>query len=1374
MDNNLIKLTMSDKDGSKKDSVKSSGNSSESGTSQDTIEVSHKLNIGSLPTFDTKGDPNTLWTQWKRWKRAFDIYLRASGVKNPDQKVAMLLHTGGLDLQDLYYTLVPETTEGVTYEECVNSLDEYFTPQTNVPFERHLFRQMEQMPSETVDQFVCRLRQKVAVCNFHDVDEAIRDQLIDKCKNKSIQRKFLEQPSGATLQHLQNIARAYEAVDSQMMSMERADNMDAQVNAVSAKSSSDKAKAAHNDSDSGKRCHRCNKVGHFARDKQCPAHGEECYRCRKIGHFAKCCKTKFQNKQQYKPYTGRQRNQTYQIEDMSADGEDYAFAVDTDECDSDSGIIDLEVGGVAIQMTIDSGATFNLIDRTTWELLKAKHVKCHSQKAKKYVYAYGRTPIEVLGKFEATTECNINGEKCIAEFTVVNKRDKSLLGRRTAEKLDLLRVGPRSVDSNMSSNVRAVVEEDNDIKTNYPDVFQGVGKLKDFELKLHVKETVEPVAQHVRRLPFGLRKKVEEKLQELLDNEIIEEVPSRPTGWASPLVAVLKPSGDVRICVDMRRANQAIERERHPIPTVEEVLLSLNQSSVYSKLDLKWGFHQIQLAEESREITTFVTHLGLFRYRRLMFGIASAPEKYQQIIRDILRGCNGVANIADDIIVHGRDLKEHDQNLFKVLDRLRECGLTLNGDKCQFRISKLTFFGHDLGVNGISPTEEKIAAVRNAQAPKKASEVRSFLGLVQYSSKFLPSYSQVAEPLRMLTRKNQPFVWGQAQENSFQKLKELITRAETLAYFREDCRTRVIADAGPAALGAVLTQLQNNTWRVIAYASRNLSDVERRYCQTEKEALALVWACERFNLYIFGRRFELETDHKPLECIYGKTSKTSARIERWVLRLQSYDYKVIYRPGKTNIADTLSRLNQSNPKDLSGEKVDFVRAVALECTPVAMTAKEVERASENDPELSAVRTYIHSGDWSKCKLPQYLCVKDELCTLGKLVLRGTRIVVPQSLRPEVLRLAHEGHQGIVKMKARLRTKVWWPKVDFDAERICKTCHGCQVVGEFSVPEPMDRVKPPSGPWQDIAVDLMGPLPTGESLLVAVDYFSRYYEVVIMHSTTSSRIINALTPIFSRYGYPFSLKSDNGSQFVSAEFETFLESHGVEHRKSPPLWPQANGEVERQNRTLLKALKIAHVEGKPWQTELHKFLLAYRSTPHTSTGETPAFLMLRRELRTKLPELREENSIFDEHTRDRDWSQKLAGKAVADTKRRAATCTIAPGDLVLLKNTKGDGKLATNFEPEPYVVQAKEGKEVTLRSQLGTQYQRDSSFVKPYEQAKFSQQDVQPDVNLDHNVENDYEQFNNGPAVDAYRAPNSPPLKERLRPRHQIKAPERYS
>lgn len=203
-------------------------------------------------------------------------------------------------------------------------------------------------------------------------------------------------------------------------------------------------------------------------------------------------------------------------------------------------------------------------------------------------------------------------------------------------------------------------------------------------------------------------------------------------------------------------------------------MYNLNDSTVFSKLELKWGFHLVELDGRSREITTFVTHLGLYRYKRLMFGVTSVPEKYQKIVVDVLHGCEGVANLADDLIVHGCGIKEHDRNLHAILTRLKEKGLTLNGDKCQFRLPTLTFFSHELSRQGVAPSEEKVAAILKGSPRQDASQFRSLVQLVQYSEKFLPNFAQEAEPPRSFLRKNEPIIWGEAQETSFQEWKQLV------------------------------------------------------------------------------------------------------------------------------------------------------------------------------------------------------------------------------------------------------------------------------------------------------------------------------------------------------------------------------------------------------------------------------------------------------------------------------------------------------------------------------------------------------------------------------------------------------------------------
>ena len=293
-----------------------------------------------------------------------------------------------------------------------------------------------------------------------------------------------------------------------------------------------------------------------------------------------------------------------------------------------------------------------------------------------------------------------------------------------------------------------------------------------------------------------------------MDYDIIEEVDG-PTPWVNPVVIIPKADSDIRLCVDMRRANEAILRGRHPIPTVDELLHSMNGSKVFSKLDLKWGYHQLELSQESRQITTFVTHKGLYRYKRLLFGVSSASELYQHEISTTLAGIEGVDNISDDIIVHGPDQKTHDQRLLKTMECLRQHGLTLNTDKCLLNVDRLVFMGILLSEKGIGPTEERVRALQETREPETVSEVRSFLGLANYSSRFIPHFATLTEPLRKLTRKDVPFHFGPEQKASFESLKQSMAEAGTLAYFNKNASTKVVADASPVGLGAVLMQNQN-------------------------------------------------------------------------------------------------------------------------------------------------------------------------------------------------------------------------------------------------------------------------------------------------------------------------------------------------------------------------------------------------------------------------------------------------------------------------------------------------------------------------------------------------------------------------------------
>lgn len=329
-------------------------------------------------------------------------------------------------------------------------------------------------------------------------------------------------------------------------------------------------------------------------------------------------------------------------------------------------------------------------------------------------------------------------------------------------------------------------------------------------------------------------------------------------------------------------------------------------------------------------------------------------------------------------------------------------------------------------------------------------------------------------------------------------------------------------------------------------------------------------------MYLYGRSFDLITDCKALEYLFTPRSKPCARIERWVLRLQSFDYQVLHVPGSQNIADTLSRLATLKPIPFDPDEEIFIHEVAKSAA-IASTLKweDIEEESRSDQEIQDVVLKIQAGDLQDLPL-SYKVIANELCVVNDVLLRVDRIIIPEKLRDQVLRLAHEGHPGMRLMKSHLRTNVWWPKMDQQVERFVKQCKGCTLVSAPNAPEPIVRKELPDQPWMEIAADFLGPLPDGQYLLVVIDYYSRYMEVVEMHSITAADTISELATIFSRYGLPVSLRVDNGPQFSEKceEFREFCAENGIKLINTIPFWPAMNGEVERQNRSLLKRLRIA--------------------------------------------------------------------------------------------------------------------------------------------------------------------------------------------------------
>ncbi|XP_055914211.1 uncharacterized protein K02A2.6-like [Eupeodes corollae] len=673
----------------------------------------------------------------------------------------------------------------------------------------------------------------------------------------------------------------------------------------------------------------------------------------------------------------------------------------------------------------------------------------------------------------------------------------------------------------------------------------------------------------------------------------------------------------------MRRANAAILRENYPLPTFDTLMTKLKGAQFLSRLDLKNAYHQLELTEDSREITTFITHKGLFRYKRLLFGVNSAPEIFQKTMENILAPCQNAMNYLDDIIVFGLSEEEHDREL---------------RDKCSFKVDELKFLSHVSTTAGISADPNKVKTILEFRSPNTKEETRSFLGLVTYLGKFIPDLADTTEPLWKLIKKDIRFIWGEKEEYAFKRLKQSLAKIPMLSYFNPKNRTRLVADASPVALGAVLLQFHNDCPEVISFASKSLSAVERRYSQTEKESLALV----------------------------------------------------IFQAGKLNIADSLSRLCKIEDTDSFDRHCEYNVCTLIEnVVPRALTIREVVRENANDQEIMEAVENIKKDDWTASSKNKLFPFRFELCTLGNILLRGSRLVIPKSLQSRVLELGHEGHPGETAMKRRLRLKVSWPLMDREVESFVKLCRDCLLVSRPTPPVPMQRHAFPDGPWQCVAMDLLGPLPNYDFAFVIIDYYSRYQETKFVKKITSSEIIGILEEIFCRLGYPKSIKADNGRQFVSSEFKGFCDKNNIDLITSPPYWPQANGEVENMNKSILKRLQIAHGKGADYRKEVQKFTLIDKIPSVQDVSET----------------------ILDSEARDLDKINKQKGKERGDRVRGAKEADIFIGDKVLLRNLIPQNKLTTDFDSTEFKVMEQNRNEVVLQGDDGRIFRRNLNHVK---------------------------------------------------------------
>ena len=797
-----------------------------------------------------------------------------------------------------------------------------------------------------------------------------------------------------------------------------------------------------------------------------------------------------------------------------------------------------------------------------------------------------------------------------------------------------------------------------DLKQRFPNCFDGIGCFSGEE-DLHLKPGEEPFIDPPRRCPIHLKEKIKAELDRMEDLGVIRPV-EHHTDWCSSLTYALKADGSLRVCLDPQKLNKALKRCPYKIPTIEEITPKFAKAKYFSKLDAKAGYWSVKLTPSSQELTTFRSPFGRHCFKRLRFGLSVSQDIFQAHMDRITHQCEGVVGISDDLIVYGETEEEHDRRLLAFFKVAQQEGLMLNSKKCSIKSNQVNFFGRIYTDEGTFSDPKKVEDIANMPTPENKQDLQRFLGMATFLSNHVPKFSDHTKTLRDLLKSEVPFDWSADHQHAFQQIKEIISQGMGLKYYDPQQDVSLEVDASMKGLGAALIQKDGP----VDFGSKALTAAEQNYSNIERECLAVVYGILRFHHYLFGRHFQVVTDHKPLEMIFSKPLHAAPpRLQRMMLKVQGYNFEVHYRPGQEMVlTDTLSRLpnRQKNQKmeldtqvgSVLIEHIDTIHIDLLNFSPKKQ--EQIREETTKDEGLRGLAQIIYSG-WPETRqelppiLRDYWSYRDELAIESGIIFKGRQVLVPKSLQSEILCQLHAGHQGIDKTRRLARESVYWPRISKDIEELCKGCELCQEIKPNQPKEPLMMHERPGMPWIKVGTDLFEI--NGRTYLIIADYFSRYPVITELQSTTASAVVEATKSIFGLLGKPREVVSDNGPQYLS-RYDDFCMAWGIKHTTSSPRYPRSNGFIERQVQYIKPAIKKCLKSG----SDIHMALLNIRATPLDTTLPSPAELMFGRRIPTVLPshtgEIAPEGyrNIYIQRERERNARKRKKGRERIETVR----------------------------------------------------------------------------------------------------------------------------